>query len=80
MEWLQILSLFIANFGLILWFRSESREDWSHIDNKTDQLDLLIRAEVREFREEHKEFKERWLEETKDFHKRLCEIEAKRSK
>jgi hypothetical protein len=32
MEWLQVLSLFLANAGLIIWFRAESRNDWRHMD------------------------------------------------
>lgn len=36
MEWIQLLSLFLANGGLILWMRAESRADWRHMDNKLD--------------------------------------------
>lgn len=35
---LQIASLFLANAGLIMWFRSESLSDWRHIDAKTDAI------------------------------------------
>lgn len=45
MEWLQVLSLFLANTGLILWMRSESRSDWRHIDAKID----AIHAEMKDF-------------------------------
>ena len=45
MEWLQVFSLFIANAGLILWFRTESRNDWRHMD-----------AQVRAIQEEMKDF------------------------
>jgi len=44
-SWLQILSLFLANSALILWFRSESRNDWRHMD-----------AQVRAIHEEIKDF------------------------
>ena len=43
MEWLQVLSLFLANAGLILWFRSESRSDWKHIDAKIDAIQMEIK-------------------------------------
>jgi len=45
MEWLQVLSLFLANAGLILWMRSESRNDWRHMDSKMD----AIHAEMKDF-------------------------------
>ena len=48
------IGLFLANASLIVWFRSESRADWRHMDTKVD----AIHAEM------------------KDFHNRLCEIEA----
>ena len=69
--WLQVLSLFFANFAIILWFRAESRSDWRKMD-----------TEMKQFREiwmqESKNFNEKWMQESKEFHKRLCEIEAKR--
>ena len=58
MEWLQILSLFLANAGLIIWFRGESRTDWRHMDAKLDAIHL----------------------EMKDFHGRLCDLEARGKK
>ena len=45
MEWIQILSLFLANAGLILWMRSESRNDWKHMDAKID----AIHEEMKDF-------------------------------
>lgn len=63
--WIQILSLFMANAGLIIWFRSESRNDWRHMDNKIDanqkETNQLIKA---------------IHEEMKDFHARLCVLEG----
>lgn len=44
-SWVQIISLFLANAGLILWFRSESRNDWRHIDAKID----AIQEEIKDF-------------------------------
>jgi len=37
-SWIQIMSLFLANAGLIIWFRSESRSDWRHMDAKLDAI------------------------------------------
>ena len=34
MEWLQILSLFLANAGLILWMRAESRADFRQLNEE----------------------------------------------
>ncbi len=62
--WIQILSLFLANAALIVWFRAESRSDWRHMDNKLEasksETQLLIKAIHAEM---------------KDFHDRLLEIE-----
>lgn len=49
MEWIQVLSLFAANAGLIFWFRTESRNDWRHMDAKvSSQLDA-IHQEMKDF-------------------------------
>lgn len=45
MEWLQVLSLFLANAGLVIWFRTESRNDWRHMDAKID----AIHEEMKQF-------------------------------
>ena len=50
MEWVQIISLFLANAGLIVWFRAESRADWRHMDQKTDAIRneiMAIHAEIK---------------------------------
>ena len=49
MEWLQILSLFLANAALIAWFRSESRSDWRHMDAKLDAYMKGIQEEIKDF-------------------------------
>jgi hypothetical protein len=66
MDWLQIASLFLANAGLIFWFRAESRSDWRHMDAKIDAM-----------RQDSKEFQAAILQEMKDFHGRLCAIEER---
>lgn len=45
MEWLQVFTLFLANTGLIIWFRTESRNDWKHMDAKLD----AIQQEIKDF-------------------------------
>ena len=71
MDWLQILTVIGANFGLFLWCRSESREDHR-------QLEAATTAQLNGIRYDMKEFRDLWMQESKDFHKRLCEIEAAR--
>jgi hypothetical protein len=44
-SWIHIASLFLANAGLIAWFRAESRSDWRHMDAKLD----AIHAEMKDF-------------------------------
>ena len=44
-SWIQIISLFLANAGLILWFRMESRNDWRHMDNQVK----AIHEEIKDF-------------------------------
>ena len=71
--WIEILSLFLANAGLIFWFRSESRADWRHMDAKMDsmQKDTSARLDI---------FMKGIQEEMKDFHGRLCAIEERNRK
>jgi len=60
MDWSQVAALFLANSGLILWMRSESRADWKHSDQKLDSSRELIHAIHLEM---------------KDFHNKLIELE-----
>lgn len=54
---------FLTIAGLFLWNRSESRSDFRALDNKIDtKIDNLIQA---------------IQAETKEFHGRLCSLEAK---
>ena len=66
--WIQIVSLFVANAGLIIWFRTESRNDWRHMDNKLDSYQRESNQLIRAIQEE-----------VKDFHIRLCKIEEARN-
>ena len=65
-SWLQVFSLFFANAGLMVWFRTESRNDWRQMDAKLDASVTAIRQEVQAIHEE-----------IKDFHGRLCALEEK---
>lgn len=49
MEWVQVLFIFFSNAALILWFRSESRQDWRHMDNKLDTFMRGIQEEMKDF-------------------------------
>lgn len=43
--WVQVISLFLVNAGLIIWFRNESRNDWRHMDNQMK----AIQEEIKDF-------------------------------
>lgn len=52
MEWAQVFTivgvnaaLFGANIGLLIWFRTESRNDWRH----TDSILRAIQQEMKDF-------------------------------
>lgn len=49
MDWIQVLTLFFANAGLVIWFRSESRSDWRHMDAKLDNSIRAIQEEMKDF-------------------------------
>lgn len=70
---MQIIGLFLANAGLILWFRAESRTDWRHMDNKLDMF-------MRETKEEMKDFHTRLALQDLEFKQRLCAIEESKIK
>jgi len=68
MEWTQFIIFFLGVFGLWLWNRAESRADIRQMDGKMEA-----------WRSENNAILKAIQEEMKDFHKRLCEIEAKRT-
>jgi hypothetical protein len=78
MDWTQVLGIVLGNAAFVvpmfLWNRAESRADNRHMDAKLEGQRNLIDA----IRQESSEFQKAMAEESKDFHKRLCEIEAKR--
>lgn len=87
MDWLPVLAIvstniaiLLAKIGMILWFRSESREDWKHLYEKTDANRRETLSILESIRLEIFQFKTETHSETKDFHGRLCKIEENRQK
>lgn len=76
MAWSQFIIFFIGVFGLFIWNRSESRSDIRHMDNKLD----AIRELTREIHKESVEFRLAMMNESKDFHNRLCAIKERNKK
>ena len=66
---LELIAVLVTIAGLFIWNRTESRADARHMENliksNRDLIDTI-----------HKE----WMEEAKNYHARLCEIEAKRGR
>ncbi len=75
MEWLQVMSLFLANAGLIVWFRAESRNDWRHMDNKVDANHKETKEIVEAIRKDMNDFHTRLALQDLEFKQRLCAIE-----
>jgi hypothetical protein len=79
-DWLQVLVMVFGNAAWILpmffWVRAESRSDIRHMDNQMN----AIRNLIDEMRKDTMNFRKEWMEESKSFHARLCEIEANRHK
>ena len=49
--WMQIITLIIANFTVIWWFRKESREDWKMIHQELKEFKDVVRIEMKDFHE-----------------------------
>lgn len=49
--WMQILTIILANFSVVWWFRRESREDWKMIHQEMKEFKEAIRIEMRDFHE-----------------------------
>ncbi|NBV40339.1 hypothetical protein EBR77_00680 [bacterium] len=73
---LELVVVLVTIAGLFIWNRTESRADARHMDAKID----AIRELTHSIREEGRIFRQQWMEESKDFHNRLCEIERNRKK
>lgn len=66
-NWLQILTLILGNFGIILWFRKESREEIKEFRKECRDDWKMCNSTIEAIRHE-----------MKDFHERLLKIEADR--
>lgn len=75
-SWIQILTLFFANAALIVWFRSESRQDWRLMDSKMESF----RAENGQIIRSMENTINAIQQEMKDFHARLYSIEERNKK
>jgi hypothetical protein len=65
MEWTQFVIFCVGVFGLFIWNRTESRADARQTDTKLEAIRSLM-YEV--------------IQESKDFHGRLCAIEERNKK
>lgn len=74
----EILGLFLANAGLILWMRSESRADWRQMDSNLCSLRQETNANLHALRQETNAILHAIQEEVRDFHGRLCAIEERK--
>jgi hypothetical protein len=50
-NWIQILTVILANFSIVWWFRKESREDWKMIHQEMKEFKEAIRIEMKDFHE-----------------------------
>lgn len=47
----EILTVIFANFGIIWWFKKESREDWKMIHQEMKEFKEAVRMEMKDFHE-----------------------------
>lgn len=69
MEWVQLLIVIVTLGGLFLWNRSEANSDRRMFQS------ILIGIQT-----EIKDFNQKYMEETKDFHGRLVSLEERSKK
>jgi hypothetical protein len=84
MEWVQFIIFFLGVFGLFIWNRAEGRADMRHMDTKLEGQRAMMQAIWTESKQNQEkwheistDFNEKYLNETKEFHARLCSIEEK---
>ncbi len=81
MDLLSILTLVIGNSAFIiplfLWNRAESRADIRHMDAKLDEHRKEVSGLIQAIHDEMKDFQMAMMQESKDFHSRLCVIEER---
>lgn len=71
MENYQLITIVGANLFVFIGFMGSVIALHIHGNNRANQ-------QIRAIREDIKDFHSKYMEETKDFHKRLCEIEAQK--
>lgn len=64
MEWIQVLVIIAAQYGVFLWIRTEANAD------RRDSTRMILDMQS-EFRHEMNEFRQEIRQEMKDFHGRL---------
>lgn len=74
MDWIQFIIFAGGVFGCFFWNRSESRADIRHMDTKLESNRELVRT----IHDDAKAFQMAMIQESKDFHNRLCKIEEAR--
>lgn len=63
--------------SLLIFFRSESRNDYRHLDTKIDLIRKESKENIEAMRIESQAFLKSIQDEMKDFHGRLCAIEER---
>lgn len=76
MDWTQFLLLIATFVGLFAWNRAESRADSRHMDTKIEASRAETRAMLEASNIETRSILQAIHDEMKDFHGRLCAIEA----
>lgn len=61
-----VVSVLAINIGLIAWFRTESRSDHRS-----------VLALIEAIKDDMKNFNQKFYDESKDFHGRLCSLEER---
>lgn len=49
--WIQIFTIIFTNFGIIWWFRKESREDWKLQHQEMKEFREAVRMDMKDFHE-----------------------------
>jgi hypothetical protein len=78
MEWAQALAILGGNVSMFLWATRQARSDYLHLDKKIEDNRKETSAVIKSFQDEMKKIMEAFLEESKDFHSRLCKIEERK--
>ena len=80
MDWLQFITFCIANVGLFVWNRTESRTDMRHMDAKLAASLVAMDGKLEAALNAMNANVQCIQAETKDFHGRLCAIEERNRK